>query len=65
MPILVNKLIFQIIPAQAPFFIRPLLWIVFGQVDKQLTVPELKKNHDLASPPPPPFATSSHPPFFV
>ncbi|KAF7973828.1 hypothetical protein HWV62_14102, partial [Athelia sp. TMB] len=31
MPVLVNKLIFQIIPTQAPFFIRPLLWIVFGQ----------------------------------
>ncbi|KAF7973908.1 hypothetical protein HWV62_13950 [Athelia sp. TMB] len=49
MPVLVNKLVFQIIPTQAPFFIRPLLWIVFGQVDKQLTAPELKKNHDLAS----------------
>lgn len=47
MPILVNKLVFSLIPSHAPFFIRPLLWLVFGQVDKQLIAPELKKNNAL------------------
>lgn len=47
MPILVNKLVFSLIPSHAPFFIRPLLWVVFSQVDKQFIAPELKKNNAL------------------
>jgi len=47
MPLLVNKLIFSLVPTRAPFFIRPLLWIIFGQLDKLLIIPELKKNQDL------------------
>jgi len=44
MPLLVNKLIFSLIPARAPFFIRPLLWMVFGQLDKQMLMPQIGKN---------------------
>ena len=47
MPLLVNKLIFSIVPSRAPFFIRPLLWMVFGQLDKQMLMPEIRKNRDL------------------
>ncbi|KIM85812.1 hypothetical protein PILCRDRAFT_817024 [Piloderma croceum F 1598] len=47
MPLLVNKLIFSLIPARAPFFIRPLLWMVFGQLDKQILLPQIGKNRDM------------------
>jgi len=47
MPLLVNKLIFSLVPARAPFFIRPLLWMVFGQLDKQMLMPQIGKNRDM------------------
>jgi hypothetical protein len=50
MPLLVNKLIFSLIPARAPFFIRPLLWVVFGQLDKQMLMPQIGKNRDMVGP---------------
>ena len=49
MPLLVNKLIFSIAPTRAPFFIRPLFWMIFGQLDRHLIVPELKKNLEMVS----------------
>jgi hypothetical protein len=36
MPLLVNRLIFSMIPAQAPFFLRPLLRPIFSIVDAKL-----------------------------
>lgn len=36
MPLLVNRLIFSMIPAQAPFFLRPLLRPIFSTVDAKL-----------------------------
>jgi hypothetical protein len=50
MPLLVNKLIFSLVPARAPFFIRPLLWMVFGQLDKQMLMPQIGKNRDMVGP---------------
>ncbi|KZS97064.1 thioredoxin-like protein [Sistotremastrum niveocremeum HHB9708] len=44
MPILVNQLIFTIVPERAPFFLRPLLWLVFGQLRAKLTEPRLREN---------------------
>lgn len=42
MPMLVNKLIFRIIPERSPFFIRPLLRGIFSAVDRQMLEPRLK-----------------------
>ncbi len=36
MPLLVNRLIFSMIPAQAPFFLRPLLRPIFSIVDAKV-----------------------------
>jgi len=36
MPLLANRLIFSMIPAQAPFFLRPLLRPIFSIVDTKL-----------------------------
>ncbi|KIJ35276.1 hypothetical protein M422DRAFT_180952 [Sphaerobolus stellatus SS14] len=47
MPILVNKLIFTIIPQKAPSLVRPLLKPVFGNLIKKLLNPELKANAEL------------------
>ncbi|KAI0791687.1 thioredoxin-like protein [Abortiporus biennis] len=41
MPLLVNKLIFSIAPSKAPFFIRPLLRVVFGALQTKLIDPRL------------------------
>lgn len=49
MPILVNKLIFTIIPQQAPFFVRPLLNIVFNTVNDKMIHPRMKTNAELVS----------------
>ncbi|KAI0827087.1 thioredoxin-like protein [Trametes gibbosa] len=42
MPILVNKLIFGIIPERAPFFLRPILRSVFNSVSAKMLDPRLK-----------------------
>jgi len=47
MPLLVNKYIFSIIPSRMPFFLRPVLWFVFGKLDSALIEPGLKKNREL------------------
>jgi len=47
MPILVNELIFTMIPQQSPFFIRPLMNVVFGQVKSKMTQPRMKIHADL------------------
>ncbi|KAF4616332.1 hypothetical protein D9613_008635 [Agrocybe pediades] len=44
MPIVTQKYIFDFIPKQAPFFIRPILSLVFGQLDKQFVQPEMTKH---------------------
>ncbi|KAF8886581.1 thioredoxin-like protein [Infundibulicybe gibba] len=44
MPILVQKIIFDYIPKHSPFFTRPLLHMVFGQLNKKLVQPELRKH---------------------
>jgi len=44
MPLLVNKLIFSLVPGHAPFFIRPLVRLIFSQLDETLVVPQLKTN---------------------
>jgi hypothetical protein len=36
MPLLVNRFIFSMIPAQAPFFLRPLLKPIFSAVDAKV-----------------------------
>lgn len=42
MPMLVNKLIFTIVPERAPFLLRPLLKGVFSSVTATLLTPRLK-----------------------
>lgn len=49
MPLLVNKLIFKMIPEQSPFFIRPLLRYVFAAVNARLLDPRLKTHADFVS----------------
>lgn len=51
MPILVNELIFTMIPQQSPFFIRPLMNVVFGQVKSKMTQPRMKIHADLVKSP--------------
>ncbi|KAI0711122.1 thioredoxin-like protein [Cerioporus squamosus] len=42
MPLLVNKLIFRIVPDRAPFLLRPLLRGVFGMLTSKMVDPRLK-----------------------
>ena len=42
MPMLVNKLIFKIIPERSPFLLRPLLKGVFGMIASKMLDPRLK-----------------------
>ncbi|PPQ92140.1 hypothetical protein CVT25_007970 [Psilocybe cyanescens] len=44
MPVLVLKFIFTVVPKKSPFFIRPFLGFVFGQLDKQLVQPQIVKH---------------------
>jgi len=44
MPILIQKYIFTLVPQQSPFFIRPIASLIFGQLEKLLSAPEIKKN---------------------
>lgn len=36
MPLLVNRLVFSVIPTQAPFFLRPILRPIFSTIDAKL-----------------------------
>lgn len=49
MPLLVQKIIFDMVPKQSPFYIRPLARIIFGQLEKQIIQPEYKKHYELVS----------------
>lgn len=42
MPLLVNKLIFGLVPTKAPFILRPILRAVFSQIDRAFLAPRLK-----------------------
>lgn len=42
MPLLVNKLIFGLVPERAPWIIRPLLRYVFSSITETLLAPRLK-----------------------
>jgi hypothetical protein len=44
MPLLVNRIIFSMIPAQAPFFLRPLLRPIFSIVDAKVVAGPLNAN---------------------
>jgi len=44
MPILIQSIIFDHIPKNAPFWIRPILNRVFAQLNKLLVEPEIKKH---------------------
>ncbi|KAL5521505.1 hypothetical protein ACEPAF_2253 [Sanghuangporus sanghuang] len=42
MPLLVNKLIFSVIPQRTPFFIRPIASVIFNTVQKQFLDPQIE-----------------------
>ncbi|KAG8734721.1 hypothetical protein FRC10_011497 [Ceratobasidium sp. 414] len=44
MPLLVNQLIFTVVPERAPFFIRPILNMVFGMLMSRMVYPRIKEN---------------------
>jgi glutathione S-transferase len=44
MPILIQRLIFENAPKNAPFWMRPIVNQVFAQLNKLLVEPEIKKN---------------------
>jgi len=44
MPVLVQKIIFDMIPKKSPFFVRPIVSVVFAQLNKLLVDPEIKKH---------------------
>lgn len=46
MPLMVNKLIFSLVPGQAPFLIRPLVSSIFSALTKNLLDPQLKNHVD-------------------
>lgn len=47
MPLLVNKLIFGLVPDRAPFILRPILRSVFNTLDSNLLDPRLKTQAQL------------------
>jgi len=47
MPILVQKYVYDLVPKSAPFFIRPIANMIFGQLNTQHIQPELKKHLDM------------------
>jgi glutathione S-transferase len=49
MPILVNAYIFILAPKQAPFFIRPLMNVIMGQMNAKIVEPRMKENAKLVS----------------
>lgn len=44
MPLLVQKLLFTVIPKRAPFFMRPVMKTAFGQLLTKLVNPQLKQH---------------------
>ena len=46
MPLLVNKIIFSLVPSKAPFLLRPILRGVFSNLDRMLINPRLKSQAD-------------------
>lgn len=50
MPLLVNKLIFSIIPKRVPFFLRPLANLICGGFTKSFLDPRIKENADFVRP---------------
>ena len=44
MPILIQRMVFDYVAKNAPFWIRPILKMVFGQLRKVLIDPEIRKN---------------------
>ncbi|KAH9067873.1 hypothetical protein EDB87DRAFT_1700051 [Lactarius vividus] len=44
MPLLVNRYVFSLVPAQAPFFLRPLLWPICSMLDAQLVAKPLNES---------------------
>ncbi|TFK28578.1 thioredoxin-like protein [Coprinopsis marcescibilis] len=47
MPTAVFKVIFSYIPKHSPWFLRPILSLIFGQLDTRLVQPELQRNIEL------------------
>ncbi|KAF9456872.1 thioredoxin-like protein [Collybia nuda] len=47
MPLLIQKIIFGIVPKKAPFLVRPLVSIIFGQLEKMIIQPEYKRHYEL------------------
>jgi len=46
MPVLSQKLIFTLVPKRAPFFLRPVVKMIFGMLLNTLVEPRLKLHHD-------------------
>ncbi len=46
MPVLSQKLIFTLVPKRAPFFLRPMVKMIFGMLLNTLVEPRLKLHHD-------------------
>ena len=44
MPILFQRMIFDLVPKNSPFLIRPIVKMVFNQLKTLLVEPEIKKN---------------------
>ncbi|KAI9465859.1 thioredoxin-like protein [Lactarius psammicola] len=44
MPLLVNRYVFSLAPAQAPFFLRPLLWPLCSMLDAKIVAEPLKES---------------------
>ena len=47
MPLLVMKLIFNMIPRQVPFFMKPFAKAISGGISSRMLDPQLKENADL------------------
>ncbi|QRV82183.1 glutathione S-transferase [Ceratobasidium sp. AG-Ba] len=47
MPLLVNQLIFTLAPQRAPFYIRPVLNMVFGMLMSQMIYPRIKLHMEM------------------
>ena len=41
MPLLANRYLFNLVPAQAPFFLRPLLWPICSFLDAKIVAEPL------------------------
>ncbi|KAF8956330.1 thioredoxin-like protein [Flammula alnicola] len=44
MPVIVQKITFDLIPKRSPFLIRPFVNMIFSQLNKQLVQPEMEKH---------------------